>query len=190
MEEMILIYRILFVVAVAFFAQQSHSQIYQWVDENGKTHFTDRKPVDPEVEVETIEEPELTDVNQNDIPSNSDETHLDPAPVEIPSSTQEQTTNSFEIVTFAVSALGALLTVFVHSSASKVEGAVFRWFITLIGFFASMVLVAYTSAFIGNGTVSSSKAGTYFFYIVLGLAIIESVFRKSNKKKKIKLFQK
>lgn len=29
-----------------FFCQLSHADIYQWVDENGKRHFSDRKPVD------------------------------------------------------------------------------------------------------------------------------------------------
>ncbi|MDH3219773.1 MAG: trypsin-like peptidase domain-containing protein [Gammaproteobacteria bacterium] len=49
-------YLLIAVVTVSFFAAQTaRAEVYKWVDENGKVHFTDKPPRQPEVEPEVIE---------------------------------------------------------------------------------------------------------------------------------------
>jgi len=40
---------------IAVFLSVAHAEVYKWVDENGKVHFTDKPPRQPEVEAEVID---------------------------------------------------------------------------------------------------------------------------------------
>ena len=49
-------YLLIALVTASFFAAQTtRAEVYKWVDENGKVHFTDKPPRQPEVEPEVIE---------------------------------------------------------------------------------------------------------------------------------------
>ncbi len=47
--------RFILFLAIAFQSQLSYSEIYKWVDENGKVHFSDSKPSGAEAEKQNLE---------------------------------------------------------------------------------------------------------------------------------------